>query len=94
MSKRIREFWVEEIQAAISSGKENILVVAHGNALRSLVAQLEGLGPEEAATLSVPRCAPLHYRLQRLQTTHLSSERSPNSIGELDPLASQVRARL
>ena len=64
LSARVRDVWTEEVETAISRGKKRILVVAHGNTLRSLVSQLEGLDAEVSdgalqleLLRSVPTCS-------------------------------------
>jgi 2,3-bisphosphoglycerate-dependent phosphoglycerate mutase len=43
------------------SDRENILVAAHGNSLRSLVMQLDNLSKEEVIALEIPTGAPIIY---------------------------------
>ena len=44
--KRLRPMWCESIAPALSGGKR-VLIVAHGNALRSLVKHIDGIGDDE-----------------------------------------------
>lgn len=44
---------------------QNILVVAHGNSLRSLVVALEQIAPEDIPTLNIPTGIPLRYLVSR-----------------------------
>ena len=53
---------VEEIAPAIKSGK-NVLIVAHGNSLRALVMELEGLTADEIVSVEIPTGNPLVYEL-------------------------------
>lgn len=43
---------------------KNVLIVAHGNSLRSLVMQLDRLTPQQVIGLNIGTGAPLLYRLR------------------------------
>ncbi len=57
---RTLPLWNEQILPQLQQGKK-ILVVAHGNSLRGLVQNLEGLSPEAVMELNIPTGAPLAY---------------------------------
>ena len=52
----------EAIAPDLRSG-QTVLVVAHGNSLRALVAHLDHLSPDEVLGLNIPTGMPLHYEL-------------------------------
>jgi 2,3-bisphosphoglycerate-dependent phosphoglycerate mutase len=55
-----------------------VLLAAHGNSLRALLKQLDGISDEEIAGLNVPTGIPLRYELD--------DEQRPTGPGEyLDP---------
>lgn len=61
---RVMPAWHEAIAPALRAG-QRVLVVAHGNSLRGLVMQLDGLGERGIAALTIPTGIPLVYRLDR-----------------------------
>ena len=59
--QRVIPYWDRRIVPDLASGP--VLVVAHGNSLRSLVMHLEGIGPAEIQQRNIPTGIPLAYRL-------------------------------
>lgn len=59
---RVLPYYEANIAPLLRDGK-NILVVAHGNSLRSLVMHLDKLTREEVLELNIPTGAPLLYEL-------------------------------
>lgn len=59
---RMLPYWYDAIVADLRAG-QSVLVVAHGNSLRGLVAHLDGLGREEVVGLNIPTGQPLRYEL-------------------------------
>lgn len=57
---RTLPYFVDYIEKDVQEGK-NILVVAHGNSLRSIVMYLEKLSPEEIVKVNIPTGKPKHY---------------------------------
>ena len=57
---RTLPYWKEKIFPEILKGK-NLIVVAHGNSLRSIVMHLDGLTKEQVLELNIPTGAPLLY---------------------------------
>lgn len=57
---RVIPYWEKNIFPAILKG-ENIIIVAHGNSLRSLVMHLDKLSREEVLELNIPTGVPLLY---------------------------------
>lgn len=60
--KRVLPYWEKEIVPKVKSGQK-VLIVAHGNSLRSLILTLEGLSPEQIMTVDLPTGIPLVYEL-------------------------------
>lgn len=48
------------ILSAAAAG-QNILVSAHGNSLRAIVMELDGLTPEQIVKINIDTCRPLYY---------------------------------
>jgi len=59
-AERVLPFYQSQIRPALLEGK-TVLVVAHGNSLRSLVMQLEDLSREAVLELNIPTGVPLVY---------------------------------
>ncbi len=59
--RRVIPYWEQQILPDLAAGP--VLVVAHGNSLRSLVMHLEGVGPAEIQQRNIPTGIPLVYRL-------------------------------
>lgn len=59
---RVMPLWHESIAPAIRSGKR-ILIAAHGNSLRGLIKELNGISDEEISKLNIPTGQPLVYEL-------------------------------
>jgi 2,3-bisphosphoglycerate-dependent phosphoglycerate mutase len=59
---RLLPYWDDAIVPDLSAGK-TVLVAAHGNSLRGLVKQLEGISDDDIAELNIPTGIPLVYRL-------------------------------
>jgi 2,3-bisphosphoglycerate-dependent phosphoglycerate mutase len=54
--------WNNEITNSIRSGRK-VLIVAHGNSIRSLVQHLDNLSEEQITELNIPTGIPLVYEL-------------------------------
>lgn len=59
---RTLPYYRQAIEPRLREG-ENLLVVAHGNSLRSLVMHLDGLTPAQIEQVNIPTGIPLLYRL-------------------------------
>jgi 2,3-bisphosphoglycerate-dependent phosphoglycerate mutase len=59
---RFMPYWHETIAPAIRSGKR-IVIAAHGNSLRALVKDLDGIPESEIVELNIPTGIPLVYEL-------------------------------
>lgn len=59
---RFLPYWHETIAPTIKSGKR-VIIVAHGNSLRSLVKYLDNIPDEDIVELNIPTGVPLVYEL-------------------------------
>ncbi|MDD5306852.1 MAG: 2,3-diphosphoglycerate-dependent phosphoglycerate mutase [Deltaproteobacteria bacterium] len=59
---RFLPFWHETLAPAVRAGKR-VLVVAHGNTIRSLVKYLDDVPPDEIVGVNIPTGIPLVYEL-------------------------------
>jgi 2,3-bisphosphoglycerate-dependent phosphoglycerate mutase len=59
---RMLPYWKSDITVDLAAGK-TVLVTAHGNSLRALVKQLDGISDEDIAELNIPTGIPLVYQL-------------------------------
>ena len=60
---RVLPFYTKRIAPELQAGK-SVILVAHGNSLRSLVMQLDRLSPEQVKELTIGTGMPLIYRLR------------------------------
>jgi 2,3-bisphosphoglycerate-dependent phosphoglycerate mutase len=59
---RVLPLWEESIAPALRSGKR-VLIVAHGNSIRSLVKYLDDVSDSEIMEINIPNGIPLVYEL-------------------------------
>ena len=59
---RFLPFWKESIVPDIRAGKQ-VLIVAHGNSIRSLIQHLENLTPDQIMGVNMPTGIPMIYEL-------------------------------
>lgn len=79
--ERMLPYWESDIKEDLKAGK-TVLVAAHGNSLRALVKNLEGISDADIAGLNIPTGIPLYYELDE--------NFKPLGPGEyLDPEAAQ-----
>ena len=57
---RVIPYYKTEIEPLLKSNK-NVLIVAHGNSLRSLFMYLENISKEDIVNLNIPTAAPYLY---------------------------------
>lgn len=57
---RVIPYYHAEIEPKIESG-QTVLVVAHGNSLRALMMELEGIGEKEIEEINIATCIPRLY---------------------------------
>ena len=55
---RVVPFWESTLRPAVASGKR-VLVVAHGNALRSLIKHFDGASDADIAKVEIPTATPI-----------------------------------
>ncbi|MCU1589311.1 MAG: phosphoglyceromutase [Frankiales bacterium] len=60
--RRMLPYWYDAIVPDLRAG-ETVMVAAHGNSLRGLVAHLDGLTKEQVVGLNIPTGQPLRYEL-------------------------------
>lgn len=79
---RLMPYWHDAILPALRIGRIP-LVVAHGNSLRALIKQLDGIPDEEIADLNIPTGIPLVYELNDdMQSAHRSYYLDPVAATE------------
>jgi 2,3-bisphosphoglycerate-dependent phosphoglycerate mutase len=61
---RVLPIWKDKISKDILSGKK-VLIVAHGNSIRSLIQYFENMSPAEIMEVNVPTGAPLIYEFDQ-----------------------------
>ena len=59
---RVVPFFEKWVVPELQKGK-SVIVVAHGNSLRSLIMELDRLSPDEVMQVELPTASPLVYRL-------------------------------
>lgn len=59
---RVMPYWESTIIPQIKSGRR-VLIAAHGNSLRALVKQLDGISDDDIVGLNIPTGVPLVYEL-------------------------------
>ena len=59
---RVIPFFQKWIVPELQKGK-NVILVAHGNSLRSLIMELDKLDPDEVMQVELPTASPLVYRI-------------------------------
>ena len=69
-AKRTLPYFAESILPSLEDGK-NVFVAAHGNSLRSIIMDLEGLSREQVLSLEVPTGVPIVYQKQEHGWTRL-----------------------
>ena len=82
---RLLPYWYDVLVPDLRAG-HTVLVTAHGNSLRALVAHLDGLSNDEVVGLNIPTAQPLRYELDdALRPTVRGGE-------YLDPAAAEAAA--
>lgn len=62
--KRVLPFWESDILPKLKEGK-TVLIAAHGNSLRALVKQFDGISTDAIAKLNIPTGVPLVYQFDK-----------------------------
>ena len=83
--ERMLPYWREAIVPDLRSGK-SVLVVAHGNSLRALVKELDGISEEDIVGLNIPTGIPLVYELDEemkpISSRYLGDEEAAKAAAE------------
>jgi 2,3-bisphosphoglycerate-dependent phosphoglycerate mutase len=92
--ERFLPSWHNVIAPAVRSGKK-VIVVAHGNSLRSLVKYLDNISDEAIVELNIPTGMPLVYELDAnlkpIRSTYLGD---PEQVKKaMEAVAAQARAK-
>ena len=91
VSERAMSYWHAIIEPQIKKGKR-ILIVSHGNTIRSMIKKIDNLSEEAIVEVSIPRAWPLVYTfdretLQPIRTPHRKYEfLSGHFLGDQDVL--------
>lgn len=83
---RVRTWQAGQLVPRLAAGK-NVLVVAHGNSLRALVARLDHLDDDEVGALNIPTGQPLRYSVGN------QGQPLPRSGRYLDPDTARAAAQ-
>ena len=59
---RVLPYWNEQLAPELKAGR-NLLVVAHGNSLRTLVKMLDGMSDADIVEFNIPTGVPISYEL-------------------------------
>ena len=62
----MKKFWKKTIEPSIKRGGK-VIIVAHGNSLRSIVMHIEGLSKKEVLSLEIPTGTPRIYEFDGMQ---------------------------
>jgi 2,3-bisphosphoglycerate-dependent phosphoglycerate mutase len=91
---RVLPFWYDHIAPDILANKK-VLVVAHGNSLRSLVKHLDSITDQDIINLNIPTGVPLVYELDKdlkpLKKFYLIDEKELKA--KLDAVANQGKVK-
>lgn len=92
-AKRVMPEWEASIVPSIKAGKK-VVVAAHGNSLRALVMELDGISESEITELNIPTGIPLVYHLDE----NLKPIPHPDAIAPLKAFylgnQEEIRARI
>lgn len=90
--ERVMPYWKEEIEPQLKAGK-TVFVAAHGNSIRAIVKDIEGLSDEAIPTLEIPTATPLIYQLdENLKPILNSSAVEPLRFGRYLGDAEKIKA--
>ena len=57
---RVKPYWQDKILPSLL-GNQNVLIVAHGNSLRSLIKIIDNINDQDIVSLNIPTGVPLVY---------------------------------
>lgn len=92
--QRVVPFWESVLKPAIQSGKR-LIVVAHGNSLRSLVKHVDGFTNEAIIKLNIPTGVPLVYQFDEATFKPIPQPGrmdglSGRYVGDLEAIAAEI----
>lgn len=92
---RVLPMWNSVLKPAIASGKK-LLIVAHGNSLRSLVKNIDGFSNEQIVKLNIPTGVPLVYQFDETTWAPIPQAGrmdglSGRYVGDLDAIAAETK---
>lgn len=98
VSIRTNQYWDEKIVPRLKEGKK-LLVCAHGGNLRCILKRLDNISEEQSLDLSIPRCWPLVYHLNRTTLEPVKQENSAFGIsgvflGDMDAMERKIENEL
>ena len=92
---RVLPYWYDTICPQVLAG-QNVVVVAHGNSLRSIVKYLAGMSEEEILAYNIPTACPLVFEfdedMKPLKNYYLLDEQELKARQEA--VANQAKAKL
>jgi 2,3-bisphosphoglycerate-dependent phosphoglycerate mutase len=88
---RMLPYWFDEIVPDLRT-HGTVLVVAHGNSLRALVKQLDGISDADIAELNIPTGVPLHYELGPDFRPVEQKSTTARYLGDPDAIAAKAAA--
>jgi len=91
---RFLPYWFETIVPAVKTGRK-VLIVAHGNSLRSLVKYLDDVSDEEIIGLNIPTGIPLVYELdeQMKHIRHYYHGKPDDVVAAMQAVANQAKKK-
>ncbi|MEP1229103.1 MAG: 2,3-diphosphoglycerate-dependent phosphoglycerate mutase [Litorimonas sp.] len=63
-AQRCLPFWQEQIVPELKNNK-NVLIIAHTNSIRSIIASIEGFNDEQSAAFRIATAVPRHYKFNK-----------------------------
>jgi hypothetical protein len=76
--KRVLQYWQESIVPALADGA-NVLLVAHANTIRGLVAFLDDVLPEDVPGIHIPNSVPCIYHIDPQTGTAIHNDNNNSS---------------
>jgi 2,3-bisphosphoglycerate-dependent phosphoglycerate mutase len=78
-SDRVLQHWRKAIIPDIRQGKR-LIIAAHGNSLRALVKELDGISNDNITQLNIPTGVPLVYELDEDTLRPIRSDRAQDEL--------------
>lgn len=77
--ERVVGYWHETIVPSLRPDGKSVLIAAHANTIRSLIAYLDDLSYEEVPSIHIPNCVPCLYKIDLSTGTAIQQDSSPLS---------------